>query len=66
MCTENAKCEKTFLRHIWQDYVEMAEHIRFSVLLTRKKLLWLNCLSRFFCTLNGNRPCDRRRGGSRF
>ena len=28
MCTENAKCEKTVLRHIWQDYVEMAEHIR--------------------------------------
>ena len=28
MCTENAKCEKTVLRHVWQDYVEMAEHIR--------------------------------------
>ena len=28
MCTENAKCEKTLLRHVWQDYVEMAEHIR--------------------------------------
>ena len=28
MCTENAKCEKTVLRHIWQDYVEMAEHVR--------------------------------------
>ena len=24
MCTENTKCEKTVLRHIWQDYVEMA------------------------------------------
>ena len=28
MCTENAKREKIVLRHIWQDYVEMAEHIR--------------------------------------
>ena len=28
MCTENAKCEKTVLRHVWQDYVEMAEHVR--------------------------------------
>ena len=28
MCTESAKCEKTFLRHIWQEYVEMAEDIR--------------------------------------
>lgn len=27
MCTENAKCEKTVLRHVWQDYVEMAEHV---------------------------------------
>ena len=26
MCTENTKCEKTVLRHLWQDYVEMAEH----------------------------------------
>ena len=26
-CTENAKCEKTVLRHLWQDYVEMAEHV---------------------------------------
>ena len=25
---ENAKCEKTVLRHIWQDYVEMADHVR--------------------------------------
>ena len=24
MCTENAKCEKTILRHVWQNYVEMA------------------------------------------
>ena len=24
MCTENAKCEKTVLRHVWQNYVEMA------------------------------------------
>ena len=29
MCTENAKCEKTVLRHLWQDYVEMAEHVRY-------------------------------------
>lgn len=28
MCTGNAKCEKTALRHIWQSYVEMAGHIR--------------------------------------
>jgi transposase len=28
MCTENARCEKTVLRHVWQDYVEMAEHVR--------------------------------------
>ncbi len=28
MCTENAKREKTVLRHIWQNYVEMAEHVR--------------------------------------
>ena len=27
-CTENAKCEKTVLRHVWQDFVEMAEHVR--------------------------------------
>ena len=24
MCTKNAKCEKTVLRHVWQNYVEMA------------------------------------------
>ena len=29
MCTKNAKCEKTVLRHVWQDYVEMAEHVRY-------------------------------------
>ena len=29
MCTENARCEKTVLRHVWQDYVEMAEHVRY-------------------------------------
>ena len=29
MCTESAKCEKTVLRHVWQDYVEMAEHVRY-------------------------------------
>ena len=28
MCTQNAKCEKTVTRHIWQDYVEMAEDAR--------------------------------------
>ena len=27
-CTENAKCEKTVLRHVWQDFVEMAKHVR--------------------------------------
>ena len=31
MCTENAKCEKTVLRHVWQNYVEMAEHVRHMV-----------------------------------
>lgn len=29
MCTENAKCEKAVRRHIWQNYVEMAEHVRY-------------------------------------
>ena len=29
MCTENSKFEKTVLRHIWQDYVEIAEHARY-------------------------------------
>ena len=29
MCTENAKCEKTVLRHVWQDHAEMAEHVRY-------------------------------------
>lgn len=28
MCTQSAKCEKTVTRHIWQDFVEMAEDIR--------------------------------------
>lgn len=27
-CTKNAKCEKTVRRHIWQDFVELAEDIR--------------------------------------
>ena len=27
-CTANAKCEKTVTRHIWQDYIEMAEDVR--------------------------------------
>lgn len=27
-CTENAKCEKTVTRHIWQDYIELAEDVR--------------------------------------
>jgi IS5 family transposase len=27
-CTENAKCEKTVTRHIWQNYVELAEDVR--------------------------------------
>ena len=29
MCTGNAKCEKTALRHIWQSYVEMAGYKEF-------------------------------------
>ena len=28
MCTESAKCEKTFLRHIWQEYMDRCEDIR--------------------------------------
>ena len=28
MCTQNAKCEKTVARHIWQHFVEMAEDVR--------------------------------------
>ena len=28
MCTESAKCEKTVTRHVWHDYVEMAEDAR--------------------------------------
>ena len=28
MCTQNAKCEKTVTRHIWQRFVEMAEDVR--------------------------------------
>ena len=29
MCTGSSRCEETVLRHIWQDYVEMAEHVRY-------------------------------------
>ena len=28
LCTGSAKCEKTLLRHVWQDFVEMAEDVR--------------------------------------
>lgn len=28
MCTENAKCEKTVTRHVWQDFVELTEDVR--------------------------------------
>ena len=28
MCTQSAKCEKAVARHIWQDFVEMAEDAR--------------------------------------
>jgi len=28
MCTQNAKCEKTVTRHIWQDYMDLAEDYR--------------------------------------
>ena len=28
LCTQNAKCEKTVTRHIWQRFVEMAEDVR--------------------------------------
>lgn len=28
-CTVSAKCEKTVTRHVWQDYVEMAEDARY-------------------------------------
>ena len=27
-CTENAKCEKTVTRHVWQDFLELTEDIR--------------------------------------
>jgi len=27
-CTENRKCEKTAVKHIWSDYLELAEDIR--------------------------------------
>lgn len=30
LCTENAKCEKTVTQHIWQDFVELAEDIRYT------------------------------------
>lgn len=30
MCTESQSCQKTVLRHIWQDYIEQAEDIRHS------------------------------------
>ena len=32
MCTQNAKCEKTVTRHIWQRFVEMAEDVRHTPL----------------------------------
>lgn len=32
MCTQNAKCEKTVTRHIWQHFVEMAEDVRHTPL----------------------------------
>ena len=28
MCTQNAKCEKTVTKHVWEEYVEMAEDAR--------------------------------------
>ena len=28
LCTESAKCEKTVQRHVWQEYVELAEDAR--------------------------------------
>ena len=30
LCTQSAKCEKTVKRHIWQDYVELAEDARYT------------------------------------
>ena len=32
MCTQNAKCEKTVTRHIWQHFVEMAEDVQHTPL----------------------------------
>ena len=32
MCTQNAKCEKTVTRHIWQRFAEMAEDVRHTPL----------------------------------
>ncbi|NLP26778.1 MAG: hypothetical protein GX365_05475, partial [Clostridiales bacterium] len=28
ICTNNAKCEKTVTKHIWNDYLDMAKDIR--------------------------------------
>ena len=28
MCTQNTKCEKTVIQHIWNDYIELAEDYR--------------------------------------
>lgn len=30
LCTESKQCQKTVTRHIWQDYIEIAEDIRHS------------------------------------
>ena len=30
LCTENRDCQKTVIRHIWEDYIEQAEDIRHS------------------------------------
>lgn len=29
-CTNNSKCEKTVIKHIWQDYLEKVEDIRYT------------------------------------
>ena len=34
-CTNNSKCEKTILKHLWSDYLELAEDYRHAPELRR-------------------------------
>jgi len=31
MCTNSKNCQKTVTRHIWQEYIERAEDVRYSL-----------------------------------